>query len=94
MLAGVASVIAVLALFSAAPVRNVVVGFLVAFVVQYLVAGWIVVLVADPLDASFADEQPSKAWSPAPVWQDDSTAYTAEDFLADSQRARGAQSSG
>ena len=82
-----------MALFSAAPLRNVVVGFLVAFVVQYLVAGWIVVLVADPLDASFGDEQPAKARSPAPVWHDDSKTYTSEDFLADSQRAR-AQSPG
>jgi hypothetical protein len=95
LLAAVAAVIAVVALFSAAPLRNVVVGFLVAFVVQYLVAGWIVVLTADPLDPTLDDDQPAKPWSPAPApaWQDDSTAYTAEDFLADSQRAR-AQSSG
>jgi len=86
-------VIAVLMVFSAAPLRNVVVGFLVAFVVQYVVAGWIVVLAADPLNPSLGDERPS-VWSPAPDWQDDSKLYTAEDFLADSQRARGVQSSG
>jgi hypothetical protein len=87
-LAGVASVFVVLMIFAAAPLRNVVVGFLVAFVVQYLVAGWIVVLAADPLDGSSANWRPTAAWSPAPVIQDDSKLYTADDFLADSKRAR------
>jgi hypothetical protein len=88
VLAGIAGVMAVLMVSAAAPLRNAAVGFLVMFVVQYVVAGWIVVLAADPLDESYRDERPTGAWSPAPAIQDDSKLYTAEDFLADSKRVQ------
>lgn len=91
-LAGIAAVVAILIVFAAVPLRNAIVAFLVAFGVQYVVAGWIVVLAADPLDESFRDERRSPVRSAAPSRQDDSKTYTTEDFLADSQRAASARS--
>ena len=83
--------ICVLMVFAAAPLRNAIVGLVVGFVVQYIVAGWIVVLAADPLDESLRDVE-SSVERAAPAWQDDSKLYTTEDFLADSKRAVGRQS--